>query len=280
MREFYSNFPLIALFSLPRFGIAVAAASAIFLLDSLIRPRAAFRSRRCLHDVLYYLFYNSIFYTAIVVIPVRRLFLPLLGLFNWHVLAALPALPRFIIFFLAVDFAGYWHHRWMHTRFLWGFHSMHHEQRELTVFTSRRKHVAEEATTSIMMLGIAAVLGSPPEDVLWFFAFRYLKDATLHSGLPWRYGPLYWIVVSPVFHSNHHSIDVAESNSNFGVFFSSWDILFGTHHHTTAPPETQGVEGLAMPTLWSQFVLPWKIVRQSVLAETTPEATSTTAQAE
>ena len=122
----------------------------------------------------------------------------------------------------------------------------------------------EAASTPILFLVLSAVLGNPASDPLWYFALRYLKDATLHSGLRWRYGPLYWIIVSPLFHSAHHSSDVEVSNSNFGALFSFWDMLFGTHHYASAAPERQGVEGLTMPTLWSQFWLPWKMAKESI----------------
>lgn len=274
MRQFYANFPSIALLSLPRLGIAVTAAFIIFLLDWQISPRIGiFRSKRCLHDVLYYLFYNSVLSVAILTIPAGRLFLPLLRLVNWQILAALPAWPRFVIFLVVGDFVSYWHHRCMHTRFLWAFHSVHHEQRELTVFTSGRKHLLEGASSIVLLLGLTAVLGNPPGDALWFFVLRYLKDATLHSGLRWRFGPLYWILVSPLFHSIHHSRNVEESNTNFGAFFSFWDMFFGTHRHTLVAPEEQGVEDLTMPTLWSQFWLPLKMTRQNI--ETTPAGSGT-----
>jgi sterol desaturase/sphingolipid hydroxylase (fatty acid hydroxylase superfamily) len=282
LREFYSNFPLIALLSLPRFGIAIAAATAIFLLDYLIRRRPAmFRTRTWVHDILYYAFYNSILAVAILAVPERRLFLPLLKLLDWQILATLPVLPGFVTFFVAADFVSYWHHRWMHSRFLWAFHSVHHEQRELTAFTSARKHLVEAATTPILLLALAAVLGSPPQDALWFFVLKYLKDATLHSGLRWSYGPLYWIVVSPLFHSAHHSTEVEVSNSNFGVFFSFWDMIFGTHRYTSSAPDRQGVEGLSMPTLWSQFWLPFKMAQQgNESAPTSPELASATVNRE
>jgi sterol desaturase/sphingolipid hydroxylase (fatty acid hydroxylase superfamily) len=145
---------------------------------------------------------------------------------------------------------------------------VHHEQREVNLFSSDRKHLVEAALSTVPLLALAAVLGNPPGDALWFFILRYLKDATTHSQLRWSFGPLYWIVVSPLFHSTHHSTDVELSNTNFGAVFSFWDIIFGTHHHTSSAPEQQGVEGLTMPTLWSQFRLPWKMARQRIWEET------------
>ena len=36
-------------------------------------------------------------------------------------------------------------------------------------------------------------------------------------------------LVTPQFHSIHHSADAQEGNSNFGVMLPFWDMLFGTH---------------------------------------------------
>jgi sterol desaturase/sphingolipid hydroxylase (fatty acid hydroxylase superfamily) len=265
VKEFYSNFPLFALQSLPRLGISVAAACAVFLLDWLQRPRPThLRFRPCLHDLLYYLFYNSILNIAFLVIPARRLLLPILRLSNWQILATLPVFPRFVIFFIVADFMAYWQHRTMHTRFLWAFHAVHHEQTQLTTFTSARKHVVEGVSTALLLLVLTAVLGNPARDALWFYILLVLKDATLHSGLRWRYGPFYWVLVSPLFHSVHHSTEVEVSNTNFGAFFSFWDMLFGTYYPTTSAPDRQGVVGLTMPTLWSQFWMPWKMAWENI----------------
>jgi sterol desaturase/sphingolipid hydroxylase (fatty acid hydroxylase superfamily) len=40
---------------------------------------------------------------------------------------------------------------------------------------------------------------------------------------------LRWIVVTPDMHRIHHSISVAETNSNFGFNLPWWDRLFGTY---------------------------------------------------
>lgn len=40
---------------------------------------------------------------------------------------------------------------------------------------------------------------------------------------------LRWVIVTPDWHRTHHSIDMREGNSNFGIMFTFWDRLFGTY---------------------------------------------------
>jgi sterol desaturase/sphingolipid hydroxylase (fatty acid hydroxylase superfamily) len=39
---------------------------------------------------------------------------------------------------------------------------------------------------------------------------------------------LSYLIVTPNFHRVHHSLDMKEGNSNFGIVFPYWDRLFGT----------------------------------------------------
>ena len=267
VKQFYLNLPEIASTSLPRSAMVFAVAVAVFLLSILLVPRKhLLRSKRVAHDLLYYVFYNSVLSIAFLFIPLRRLIFPVLRILDYGLLAAFTPVPRFVIYFVAADLLSYWHHRWMHTRWLWPFHAVHHEQRAVTVFTSARKHLVEAVASTAALLMLGAILGNPPADTIWFLAVRYAKDATLHSGLKWRYGPLYWFVASPLFHSTHHSAEEEESNHNFGAFFSLWDMLFRTHRNSFVTPKQQGVHGLVMPSLWSQFWMPLKMTRQGVAA--------------
>ena len=50
-----------------------------------------------------------------------------------------------------------------------------------------------------------------------------------HSHLPISYGPLLnRVLMSPMVHQTHHSIDPRHRDKNFGVKFALWDWLFGT----------------------------------------------------
>lgn len=257
MKQFYLDFPAIALQSVNSAAVAIAIVTAVFFLSRALGHRTAVsQPRAVLHDAIYYGFYNSILAIAVLNVPLGRLMLPISRPFSWHLLAGYPEPVRFVVFFVAADFIDYWHHRLMHTRWLWPIHSVHHEQRDVTAFTVMRKHIGEAVLSTVPVIALADLIGNAPADPMWFFVIHYALSAATHSGLRWRYGPFYWILVSPLFHSAHHSIDEEVSAHNYGNFFSFWDLLFGTHINTFKVPERQGVEGLSMPTLWTQFRAP------------------------
>ena len=283
MRQFYLHFPTIAMSSWPDAALALAIVTAFFFLSRVLGHRAAVSEPRAVfHDAIYYGFYNSILSIAILNVPVGGLMRPFVRVMNWQLLAGYPELVRFAVFFVAADLITYWHHRLMHTPWLWPLHSVHHSQREVTAFSATRKHLGEAAFSIALLIALTAMIGAPPKYPMWFFVFRYAAAAASHSGLRWRFGPFYWILVSPLFHSTHHSIDVEVSEHNYGNFFSFWDVLFGTHLNTFTAPEKQGVEGLSLPTLRSQFWQPlhtmWRNISRYRAQTTQAGAAETTSR--
>jgi sterol desaturase/sphingolipid hydroxylase (fatty acid hydroxylase superfamily) len=59
-----------------------------------------------------------------------------------------------------------------------------------------------------------------------------------HANLPWSYGPLGYVLVSPLFHRLHHAIGYGHEGRrhgcNFAVLFPLWDMLFGTADYRRA----------------------------------------------
>ena len=53
-----------------------------------------------------------------------------------------------------------------------------------------------------------------------------------------------WIVVTPQMHQVHHSIERAETDSNFGFNLPWWDRLFGTYRAKPAAGEQGMTIGL------------------------------------
>ena len=268
MKQFYLHFPTIVMQTWHDAAIALAIVAAVFLLSRALGHRAAVtQPRAILHDVIYYGCYNSILVVAVLNLPLSRLMGPILRTIDWQVLAGYPGIVRSAVFFVAADLISYWRHRLMHTRLFWPLHAVHHEQREVTAFTATRLHIGEALVSTVPMLALVAMIGNSPRDPMWFFVLRNFLAAAHHSGLRWRFGPFYWILVSPLFHSAHHSIDVEVSEHNYGGLLSFWDLLFGTHVNTFAAPAQVGVEGLSMPTMWSQFWTPlqttWRNIRGS-----------------
>ena len=84
----------------------------------------------------------------------------------------------------------------------------------------------------LVKFGVIAALGPP---VVAVFLFEVLLNATsmFNHGNVRLAGPLdRWLrcfLVTPDMHRVHHSVEVDESNSNFGFNLPWWDRLFGTY---------------------------------------------------
>ena len=77
--------------------------------------------------------------------------------------------------------------------------------------------------------------GVPPTWWLPFSLARGFLASVQHTELDWSYGPLYPILVSPVFHRLHHSRDRRDFDSNYSQLFCIWDYLFGTANPSRTP---------------------------------------------
>ncbi len=115
---------------------------------------------------------------------------------------------------------------------LWRLHRMHHADLEFDVTTGLRFHPIEILLSMTLKLAAVAALGPPAIAVL---IFEVLLNGTAmfnHSNVRMPLGldrMLRWIVVTPDMHRVHHSINPAETNSNFGFNLPWWDRLLGTY---------------------------------------------------
>jgi sterol desaturase/sphingolipid hydroxylase (fatty acid hydroxylase superfamily) len=140
-------------------------------------------------------------------------------------------LPPVLVGFLAVvagDFVGYWRHRLEHTRLLWPSHAIHHSDTEMTWLALARFHPVSRLVTLLLDNSVLFLLGFPPYALLVNNFVRHYWGHFIHADLPWTFGPLGKIVVSPVMHRWHHSIDPSAHGTNFATIFSLIDRLFGT----------------------------------------------------
>lgn len=140
-------------------------------------------------------------------------------------------LPPLLVGLLAVvagDFVGYWRHRLEHTRLLWPSHAIHHSDTEMTWLALARFHPVSRLVTLLLDNSILFLLGFPPYALLVNNFVRHYWGHFIHADLPWTFGPLGKIVVSPAMHRWHHSIDPSAHGTNFATIFSVIDRLFGT----------------------------------------------------
>ena len=167
------------------------------------------------------------------------------GLFAMLRLPAWAAIPIGVV---ALDLVIYTQHVVFHyVPVLWRIHCMHHADLDIDVTTGVRFHPLEILLSLAIKMAAVAALGVPALAVL---AFEVLLNATSmfnHSNvaLPPRLEPIArWIVVTPQMHQVHHSIERAETDSNFGFNLPWWDRLFGTYRAKPAAGEERMTIGL------------------------------------
>jgi len=143
------------------------------------------------------------------------------------------ALPQWLVLFIAVfagDFVGYWRHRLEHTALLWPTHAIHHSDTAMTWTTLFRFHPLNRLTTALIDTSALAVLGLPPWALAANFMVRHYYGMFIHMDLPWTYGPLRRVFVSPAMHRWHHIRDADGAGANFATVFSVFDQAFRTYY--------------------------------------------------
>src|ERR1700730_9641759 len=163
---------------------------------------------------------------------------------RWGLLNNLP-LPPWIAVIAAVivlDLAIYFQHVLFHAvPALWRLHRMHHADLEVDVTTCVRSHPVEILFSMVIKLGVVLALGAPALAVLIFEVLLNATSMFNHGNvrLPQPTDRiLRTIVVTPEMHRVHHSIEPAETNSNFGFNLPWWDRLFGTYRAQPAAGHT------------------------------------------
>ncbi len=148
------------------------------------------------------------------------------------------AVVSLLIYLLVFDFVGYWTHRGQHQlEWWWRLHSLHHSQRQMTMWSDNRNHLLDSILLDSVVVVVAQLIGVGPEQFIVIVALTQLSESFQHANVRlWfgRIGERLW--VSPRFHRLHHSIGIGhETNGpktlgghNFGVLLPWWDMLFGT----------------------------------------------------
>jgi sterol desaturase/sphingolipid hydroxylase (fatty acid hydroxylase superfamily) len=141
-------------------------------------------------------------------------------------------LPGWALVLAAVvvgDLMRWVYHRLSHKiSFLWYFHSIHHSQRELNLFTQMRFHAMETVFLVPLLYIPLYVLNLDFQLATWIVLFNDWNDRICHANLRTNYGPLRYIFVTPQSHRIHHSLERQHLDKNFATLLSVWDRLFGT----------------------------------------------------
>lgn len=173
-------------------------------------------------------------------------------------LASAPMWTQVLLLLGLTDLAQYWLHRLFHSRWLWPLHAIHHSAEEVHWTTTFRVHPLNYLLYTTSVAIVARLLGFAPEAFLWTAPILFVFGALAHANLNWGFGPLRWLVVSPIFHRWHHSLQAEARDRNFAPLLPLWDLMFGTFHMPKGGrPEIYGVADFP-DGLFAQFAHPFR----------------------
>jgi len=152
----------------------------------------------------------------------------------------------FIVYLLVFDFLDYWIHRGQHTwKWWWSLHSLHHAQRQMTMWSDNRNHLLDDILRDSLVVIVGQLIGVAPGQFVAIVALTRLSESLQHANLRLSFGAIgerLWI--SPRFHRLHHAVGIGHERPatatatataarrlggyNFGVLLPWWDMLFGT----------------------------------------------------
>lgn len=166
-----------------------------------------------------------------------------------------------LLYLVAFDFVDYWIHRGQHHfGWWWRLHSLHHAQKQMTMWSDNRNHLLDDLLRDLVLVVAAQIIGVAPGQFVAIVAITQLSESFQHANVRmWfgQWGERLW--VSPRFHRRHHSIGIGHETlkhvslvsiatttdktravqpaaqtgvvlggHNFGVLLPWWDVLMGT----------------------------------------------------
>jgi sterol desaturase/sphingolipid hydroxylase (fatty acid hydroxylase superfamily) len=146
---------------------------------------------------------------------------------------AWPVWLQILLSLILLDLVIYLQHVMVHAiPVLWRLHRVHHADLEYDLTTGARFHPIEIILSMVIKIAAIAALGPPVVAVVLFevilngMAMFNHGNIKLPDPVDQR---LRWLIVTPDMHRVHHSVEVDETNSNFGFNLSLWDRLLGTY---------------------------------------------------
>jgi len=173
--------------------------------------------------------------------------------------SSLPLVIQVPLILLLADFLAYWSHRWFHGRWLWPFHAVHHSSRAVDWLSSVRLHPVNDVVSRLIQVLPLYWLGFNGAALAAFVPFLTLYALMLHANVGWTFGPLRYVIASPVFHRWHHTAEAEGLDKNFAGLFPFLDLAFGTFYMPTGRlPERFGIDGDPVPDgLLAQLAYPF-----------------------
>ncbi len=164
----------------------------------------------------------------------------------------------YVIGFVALDFAGYWMHRWNHTiNFLWNRHIIHHSSEEFNLSCALRQSISVIFSFFNILLIPAALFGVPTHVIAIIAPLHLFAQFWYHTTLINRMGFLEYFLVTPSHHRVHHAMNEQYLDKNYGQIFIIWDRMFGTFQAELK--EVPAVYGVKRPVrTWNPILINWQ----------------------
>jgi sterol desaturase/sphingolipid hydroxylase (fatty acid hydroxylase superfamily) len=142
----------------------------------------------------------------------------------------LPLWAQCVFILLIQDVMLYWIHRAFHTSAGWKFHAIHHSPRVLDWVSTMRSHPVNYVLEFTLADVAVLLMGFSPAALAILTPINTVISAMVHANLNWTFGPLRYVVASPVFHRWHHTTEAEGLNKNFASTFPVLDLVFGTFY--------------------------------------------------
>jgi sterol desaturase/sphingolipid hydroxylase (fatty acid hydroxylase superfamily) len=190
----------------------------------------------------------------------------------------LPHPIQVVVALVVIDFYGYWIHRIQHARPFWRFHAVHHSSTRLDWLGSVRNHPVADLFGKVAIVPPLLGLGIDARVITVLVPILGLWAVFIHANVPWGFGPLRYVIATPLFHRWHHASDREAQDKNFAGFFPVWDLVFGTFHCPRRQPLAFGAvnaDGSTVPPgFFAQLAYPFRESRYDHLAWRSPSASS------
>lgn len=151
--------------------------------------------------------------------------------YRFRIFTISPASPlAWLAIFFLDDFCYYWFHRISHeSRFWWASHSNHHSSQYYNLSTAIRQTWTGEITGTWLVWIPLALLGFPPEMILFQQGLNLFYQFWIHTEVVRRMPPWFeFIFNTPSHHRVHHASNPRYLDRNYAGVLILWDRLFGT----------------------------------------------------
>jgi sterol desaturase/sphingolipid hydroxylase (fatty acid hydroxylase superfamily) len=177
-----------------------------------------------------------------------------------HAVQSQPLWLQIIEAALIGDLGVYLGHRVQHeVPALWRFHAVHHSAESLDWIAGARFHPIDLLITRGVSFTLLFAAGFSMPAIYGYLGIYVWESYGVHANIRTDFGPLRYLLVSPISHHWHHSRDRRAWGRNYAGFIALWDVLFGTFFLPRGErPGDYGTDTPVPPDIAGQIFFPFR----------------------